>query len=153
MAACGRLVKLLKEKGLFITTAESCTGGMIASSIVDVAGASDVFCEGYVTYSGEAKERLLGVLHDTIETHTVVSAEVAMEMAYGAAKAAKADIAITSTGIAGPDGGSEEQPVGLVYIGGFYRDKKVSRRFVFSGDRTAVRRQATDEAINLAIDL
>ena len=111
-----KLVKLLKKKNLTVTTAESCTGGMIASAIVSVAGASACFKEGYITYSNEAKKKLLGVREDTLKQYTVVSAQVAQEMAAGAAAAAQSSLAVSVTGVAGPDP-DEGNPVGLVYIG------------------------------------
>ena len=104
-------------KHLTVTTAESCTGGLIAGTLINAAGASDVLNEGYVTYSNEAKERLVHVSHETLERYGAVSAQTAQEMAEGAARAAGADAAVSATGIAGPGGGSVEKPVGLVYIG------------------------------------
>ena len=114
-----RLVAMLEKRGMTITTAESCTGGLIAGTIVNVAGASDVLNEGYVTYSNEAKQRLVGVRAETLEQFGAVSEQTAREMAQGAAKAANANVALSATGIAGPGGGSVEKPVGLVYIGCF----------------------------------
>ena len=111
------VVELLAQKKMTVTTAESCTGGLIAGTLVNVAGASDVLNEGYVTYSNDAKERLVGVKHETLEEYGAVSEQTAREMAEGAAKAAGADAALSATGIAGPGGGTEEKPVGLVYIG------------------------------------
>ena len=96
------LVETLKNKSLTITTAESCTGGMVASSIVNISGASDVFKEGYITYSNEAKERILGVKHETLEKYKAVSAETAAQMAEGAVRISKADISVSVTGVAGP---------------------------------------------------
>ena len=99
------VVDLLAERKLHVTTAESCTGGLIAGTLVNVAGASDVLNEGYVTYSNEAKERLIHVSHETLETYGAVSEQTAHEMAEGAAKAANADAVLSATGIAGPGGG------------------------------------------------
>ena len=113
------VARLLEQKKLHVTTAESCTGGLIAGALVNVPGISKWFGEGYVTYSNEAKERLLGVSHETLETYGAVSEQTAREMAEGAAKAADADVSVVSTGIAGPDGGTAQKPVGLVYIGCF----------------------------------
>lgn len=96
------LVETLKNKSLTITTAESCTGGMVASSIVNISGASDIFKEGYITYSNEAKERILGVKHETLEKYKAVSAETAAQMAEGAVRISKADISVSVTGVAGP---------------------------------------------------
>ena len=144
-----KAVALLIEKKLTVTTAESCTGGLIASALVDVAGVSEVYREGYITYSNEAKEKLLGVRKETIEAHTEVSAETAAEMAEGAAGNAGADLALSSTGIAGPGGGSAERPVGLVYLGLYDRGRIVTERHVFSGDRASVRSQAAAASIRM----
>jgi len=111
------VVRLLGEKGLTLATAESCTGGLIASRITDIPGASKVFTHGFVTYSNEAKIALLGVSSATLEAHGAVSEEIARQMVEGALRVAKADIAIAVTGIAGPDGGSVEKPVGTAWIG------------------------------------
>ena len=112
-----KLVNLLIEKKLHITTAESCTGGMVASRIVDVANASKVFNVAYVTYANEAKEKYLNVDSKTIEKYGVVSEEVTKQMALGALKEANADISIVTSGIAGPTGGTEYKPVGMVCFG------------------------------------
>ena len=111
------LMHTLTEQSKTIATAESCTGGRIASRITDVSGASSVFTHGFITYSNEAKTELLGVPKDLLETHGAVSEEVATAMAAGAMEKAQSDIAISVTGIAGPTGGSEEKPVGTVWIG------------------------------------
>lgn len=147
------LVRILFERALKITTAESCTGGMIASTLVNVAGVSDVFEAGYVTYSEEAKMSLLGVRKETIEKYTVYSEEVAREMAQGAAEATGADVAVSVTGIAGPDGGTPDFPVGLCYIGCYYNGETTVARYVFEGDRQQVRRKAADAAMELAIKI
>lgn len=114
------LVQLLKEKKLTIATAESCTGGYIAKRITDISGASEVFMGGMVTYSNESKINILGVNRETIEKHGAVSRETAFEMAENIAKKLGADIGLSITGIAGPSGGSDEKPVGLVYAGIYY---------------------------------
>ena len=98
-----RVVEVLARRHMTVTAAESCTGGLIAGTLVNAAGASEVLNEGYVTYSNEAKERLVGVRHDTLAVYGAVSAQTAEEMACGAAKAAGADAALSATGIAGPD--------------------------------------------------
>ena len=121
---CIELVETLKKEGMTITTAESCTGGLIAAAITDVPGSSDVFKRGFVTYCDEAKHEMLGVSEEALLNDTAVSERVASEMAEGAAKAAKADAAISVTGIAGPGGGSPDKPVGLVYIGIYVKGKK-----------------------------
>lgn len=146
------LVRILFERALKITTAESCTGGMIAATLVNVAGVSDVFESGYITYSEEAKMRVLGVKRETLGKYTVYSEEVAREMAEGAARAAGADVAVSVTGIAGPDGGTPDFPVGLCYIGCYYDGETTVVRRIFEGDRQQVREQAVQTAIELAID-
>ena len=117
------LVTVLKEKNFTICTAESCTGGMISASIVDVPGASYVMNESYVTYSNEAKERILSVKKESLELYGAVSEQVAKEMAEGVARVADANCAIAVTGIAGPDGGTKEKPVGTVFAGFYFGGK------------------------------
>ena len=143
------IVAKLSALNLTVATAESCTGGLIASTIVDVPGASDCFNEGYVTYSNEAKMKNLGVLDETLMAHGAVSVETATEMAKGVRKRANADFGIASTGIAGPGGGSPTKPVGLVYIACAYKDKCAVKELHLSGDRTSVRKQAANEALLL----
>ena len=143
------VAELLEQKQLHVTTAESCTGGLIAGTLVNVAGISSWFEEGYVTYSNAAKEKLLGVSHQTLEAYGAVSRQTAEEMAVGAAKAANADTAICSTGIAGPDGGSEEKPVGLVYLGCFCKGEICVEKHIFTGDRSQVRSQSVQAALKL----
>ena len=148
-----KLVSLLVEKGLTVTTAESCTGGMIASQIVNVSGASDVFNAGFITYANSAKEAYAGVLSKTLETYGAVSSYVALEMARGVAKTADADVGISVTGIAGPGGGSVEKPVGLVYIGCHVCGKTNYKEFHFTGDRLTIRQKSAKEAIKFAIEM
>lgn len=143
------VVSLLKEKNLTVTTAESCTAGLVAARIMNVAGASDVYSEGYITYSDDAKRKLLGVRKETLEKYTAVSEETAREMAAGAAKSAGADAAISVTGIAGPGGGTEERPVGLIYIGCFLKGKVTVKECHFEGDRMENRTLAAREALHL----
>lgn len=147
------LVERLTEKGLTITTAESCTGGMIAGTLVNVAGASDVLNEGYITYSNEAKERLLGVRHETLEEYGAVSEQTAFEMAEGAAKAANADVALSATGVAGPGGGTADKPVGLVYVGCYACGETKVWKCQFSGTRMENRMQTVTEALSLALEM
>ncbi len=116
------IYELLEKYNLSIATAESCTGGLIAATLVNVPGISGYFGEGYITYSNEAKEKLLGVSHATLEQYGAVSSQTAEEMAKGAKQAAGTDISVISTGIAGPDGGTEDKPVGLVYLACAYED-------------------------------
>ena len=143
------LERLIANK-LTVSTAESCTGGMIASSIVDFPGASNCFNEGYVTYSNEAKIKNLGVKDETLMVYGAVSEQTAKEMAIGVKKKAKADFGLSSTGIAGPGGGSPKKPVGLVYIGCSYGESKVKvKELHLSGNRTEVRTQATNLVFQL----
>ncbi|MBR1816426.1 MAG: CinA family protein [Lachnospiraceae bacterium] len=148
-----QLVKYLIENKMTITTAESCTGGMIASTIVNVPGASWVLNEAHVTYANEAKTKILGVKKETLETYGAVSEETAHEMAEGAVKAADADCAIAVTGVAGPDGGTDEKPVGTVYAGYYVNDRIVVERYNFDGDRYEVRRQTADKTISRLYEL
>lgn len=141
------LTKLLMKKKYTMTTAESCTGGMIAARMVNVPGVSAVLKSGFITYANEAKEELLGVSHDTLEKYGAVSRETAEEMAEGAAKAAHTDAAVAVTGIAGPDGGTKEKPVGLVYIGVNVRGNVEVREYHFSGSRQKIRESVTAAAL------
>ena len=148
-----KLVMLLQKNNFTITTAESCTGGLVAGCILNVAGASSSFNEGYITYSNEAKERILGVNHDTLKTYGAVSPQTAREMAKGAAKAAKADLALSVTGIAGPGGGTDEKPVGLVYIGCYMKGELYVKECHFHGNREENRKESVRTALLLAIEI
>lgn len=141
--------KLLITKGLKIATAESCTGGMIASRLISFPGISEVFLEGAVTYSNEAKVRTLNVKEETLNKCGAVSEEIAKEMAIGIATRTGADISVVTTGIAGPSGGTEDKPVGLVFIGVYYKGAVIVKRFVFNGDRNKVRTRATITALDM----
>lgn len=141
------LTKLLMKKKYTMTTAESCTGGMIAARMVNAPGVSAVLKSGFITYANEAKEEMLGVSHDTLEKFGAVSRETAEEMAEGAAKAAHTDAAVAVTGIAGPDGGTKEKPVGLVYIGVNVRGNVEVREYHFSGSRQKIRESVTAAAL------
>ena len=112
-----RVVKKLLQRGYTVTTAESCTGGLLAGRLLNVSGASEVYNEGHITYANAAKEKILGVKHETLEQFGAVSKETAEEMARGAAKAACANVALSTTGIAGPGRGTHHKPQGLIYIG------------------------------------
>ncbi len=147
------LVAILIEKKYTITTAESCTGGMISSAIVNVAGASRVLNEAYVTYANEAKMRILGVKKETIDKYGVVSEETVKEMAEGVARAAKADCAIAVSGIAGPDGGTQEKPVGTVFAAFYVLGQVKVVKYNLSGDRYSVRKQTTNAVIHEMVNL
>ena len=145
------LVRTLKEKGLTIATAESCTGGLIAERITSVSGSSEVFGYGFVTYWEQAKAKLVGVEPEVIARYNVVSAPVAAQMALGAAEAAGADIAVSVTGLAGPTGGDELRPVGTVYVGAAPGRDGLRRKKLFvcpPGPCVGPRARRTDRAGN-----
>ena len=142
-----RVIEIFREKGLSLALAESCTGGMIAETITNVAGASDIFYGSAVTYVNSAKEHILGVARETLEKHGAVSSECAEEMACGARRVYGADVAMSVTGIAGPGGGSEAKPVGTVWFGFATKDGAETFRRRFDGDRAAVRRQTVEEVL------
>lgn len=148
-----KLVNKLIEKNLTISTAESCTGGMIASEIINVAGASSVYAEGFITYANEAKMKYLGVKGETLEKYGAVSSETVYEMAEGCARNTGADVTVVTSGIAGPGGGTAEKPVGLVYFACFYQGNVAVRKEVFPGNRMEVRKAAADYAIKFVLDI
>ncbi len=141
--------KKLVESGLTIATAESCTGGLIASKLVSYPGISSVFKEGFVTYSNEAKIRTLGVKKETIDRYSEVSEEVVKEMAEGACRVSGADIGVATTGIAGPSGSTPDKPVGLVYVCVYYKGNYNVLKTVHNGSRDIVRERASVNAIEL----
>lgn len=143
------VVDLLSANELTITCAESCTGGMLSARLINVAGVSDCYKAGFITYSNKAKRKLLGVKKSTLDKHGAVSEQVAEEMANGAALAAKSDVAVAITGIAGPDGGTEDKPVGLVYIACSVKGKVTVEKFQFKGNRARVREAAVSAALGL----
>jgi len=143
------LVKELTKRNATITTAESCTGGLISGRIVNASGASGVFHQAFVTYSNEAKERLVRVSHQTLEQFGAVSEQTAREMAEGAARAAKAEAALSATGIAGPGGGTAEKPVGLVYIGCYLNGKTTVKECRFTGNRMENRLHTVETALEM----
>ena len=146
--------KLLADNKMTVATAESCTGGMIAELFTSVSGASTVFSYGFVTYSNEAKQKLLGVKKETLNQFGAVSSQTVIEMSEGALKAANADIAVSVSGIAGPTGGTVEKPVGLVYVGLSRKGKETtSHRFIFDGDRDSVRRQTVEKVFDLILNI
>ena len=147
-----KAVACLKEKGYTITTAESCTGGMLASRLINVPGISDIYGEGYITYSNDAKEHLLNVSADALRQFGAVSSVVAEQMAMGAVRTAHADVALAVTGIAGPDGGTPEKPVGLVYIGCCIRGKTVVTENHFEGSRLEIRQETVQSALKLLLE-
>jgi len=144
-----RVAALLKQRGFTVTTAESCTGGLLAGRLLNAAGVSEVYKEGYITYSDEAKEKLLHVPHETLAAYGAVSEQTALEMAQGAARQAGAQAALATTGIAGPDGGTPEKPVGLVYIGCYVNGVTIAEEHIFAGERAQVRSLAAEAALLL----
>ena len=147
-----QVVFKLKEKNWQISFAESCTGGLLSGRLVNVSGVSDVFSEGYVTYANAAKHRILGVSQASLNNFGAVSRQVAEEMARGAANVSGAQCAVSVTGIAGPDGGTEAKPVGLVYIGCYVAGKIVVTENHFQGNRAQVRAQTVEAALKLLLD-
>lgn len=147
-----KLLELLCKHNLKIATAESCTGGLVAGVLCDISGISAHFEEGYITYSEDAKTKNLGVLPETLAHYGVVSCEVAEEMAMGAAERANADCAIATTGIAGPTGGTEENPVGTVCFACVVRNQVLTERMIFEGNRMEIRMQAAVYAIEMLYD-
>jgi nicotinamide-nucleotide amidase len=149
--AAKRVLNLCRARGLRIATAESCTGGLVAAALTEIAGSSDVVDCGFVTYSNEAKQKMLGVPAATLKRHGAVSAETAAAMAQGALKKSPADLAVAITGIAGPGGGSKQKPVGLVYFAAGSRDgRRLARRKLFGKlGRTRVRLRSVVEALAL----
>lgn len=150
LARAEKLLADARANGLKIATAESCTGGLVAGLLTEIAGSSDVFSCGFVTYSNQAKQELLGVPGDLLAKHGAVSAEVARAMAQGALEHSHADLAVTITGIAGPGGGSAEKPVGLVYLAAARGDQVAHRECRF-GDvgRGAVRLKSVEIALEM----
>lgn len=140
--------KLLVEKNMTISTSESCTGGLVSASLIDYPGISSVFMEGCVTYSNDAKIDRLGVKKETLDTYGAVSEQTAIEMAKGIAKNFNTNIGLSTTGIAGPQGGSDEKPVGLVYMGIYINGKTIVKKYVFNGNRAQIRMRATKTLLN-----
>ena len=143
------VVRLLNKYELTVTTAESCTGGLLAGRLVNVPGASEVFREGYITYSNKAKRKILGVNKATLRKHGAVSPQTAKEMAIGGVFAADADACVAVTGIAGPDGGTKEKPVGLVYLACCLKDNVTVEECRFRGNREKIREQSVVQALDL----
>ena len=143
------VLKMLARRGETVTTAESCTGGMLISHLIDCPGASAAVHEGHVTYSNEAKMRVLGVRAETLEQYGAVSAECALEMAEGARRVSGSTWAIATTGVAGPDGGTPEKPVGLVYVGIAGPDGARAERLMLRGDRDWIRTLTCQNAFDL----
>ena len=149
MTVAEELVELLKANGLTCATAESCTGGGVGSAITAVPGSSAVFAGGIISYANDVKERVLGVPAETLAPVGAVSAETAAQMAKGARELLRVDLAVSLTGIAGPDGGSAEKPVGLVWFGLATPSGVRTEKAIFRGDRARVRAQAVTHALGM----
>lgn len=151
VALAGRLQERCTALGLTVATAESCTGGLVAHALTEVPGSSAYVRGGIVAYSDEIKVWLLGVGEDVIAAHGAVSAQVAVAMAEGARERLATDLAVGVTGVAGPDGGTEAKPVGLVYVAVAGLGAPVVRRFLWAGDRAANKRESAAAAIELLL--
>ena len=149
MSVAEKLVALLKAQGFTCATAESCTGGGVGSAITAVPGSSAVFAGGVISYANDVKRDVLGVSDQDLQTVGAVSPEVAAQMAAGARNLLKTDLAVSLTGIAGPDGGSDEKPVGLVWFGLATKDGVRTEKSIFRGDRDRVREQAVIHALGM----
>lgn len=145
------LIRLLNEKSLTVSTAESCTGGGIGQALTAVSGSSAVYAGGVISYTNEVKERLLGVPAEILEQYGAVSAKTAEAMVKGIRDLLQTDCGISVTGLAGPNGDGSGKPVGLVYIGIAYGEETLVHEFLFKGDRDAVREQAVDAALEMLI--
>ncbi|MBT4891165.1 MAG: CinA family protein [Rhodospirillales bacterium] len=149
-----KVMDACKAKGLMLSTAESCTGGMIAAGLTDIAGSSSVFERGFVTYTNKSKHEMLGVAESLLEKYGAVSPHVALAMAGGALENSDAHISVAVTGIAGPGGGSDEKPVGLVHIACAHEGaKSIHKRFEFSGDRSRVRELSVAAALDMILEI
>ena len=146
------VLDVLKEKKLRLVSAESCTGGLIAASLTNIPGSSDVFERGYVTYSNQSKIECLGVRENTLKEYGAVSPQTAEQMAAGALKFSDADIAVSVTGIAGPDGGDKAKPVGTVYFGLATKTAVESYAYHFEGTRSNIREKSMFTALNIILD-
>ncbi len=148
-----QVVRQFTEKGMTLGTAESLTAGLIAATVADVSGASAVLMGGVVSYDPRVKHEVLGVSQEVIDTVGVVSEACALQMADGARKLLKVDVALSATGVAGPTGGTAENPVGTVWLGVSTAEGTIARRFQFDGDRQSIRRQTVETALRLALDV
>jgi len=147
-----KVIKLVKDKNMTISTAESCTGGMLASSIVDYSGASEIFIDGVVTYSNESKIKRLGVKKETLDKYGAVSEQTAREMAEGVVNTSASTIGLATTGIAGPNGGTKEKPVGLVYIAVTINNDTTVKKLLIDGERNEIRKKSVENIFELLFE-
>ncbi len=147
-----KIASLLKEKKLWIATAESCTAGLIGHTLTNIPGSSEYYKGGIISYSNEVKMKILGVKKKTLETYGAVSEQTARQMAEGAKRVLETDIAIATTGIAGPGGGTKEKPVGLVYIGLATPEGVEARKFIFHGDRLQNKENFCNAALKMLLE-
>ena len=147
-----KIANLLKQKHLTVATAESCTGGLISHSLTNISGSSDYFDRGIVSYSNNAKMELLGVYKEILEKYGAVSEQIAKVMAKGVRTKSNVDIGISTTGIAGPTGGTKEKPVGLVYIAVSTTKNVVVKKFQFTGDRLQNKESTCNAALQMLLD-
>lgn len=154
MSRLEKLSEILIDKNLIISTAESCTGGLVSSMLTDISGSSNFTKLNFVTYSNEAKHEILGVSNETLEKYGAVSGECASEMAEGLMRKTNSHVALCTTGIAGPTGGTAEKPVGLCYISCKYFDKMIVKKILLNPEieRKEMKRQFAEHAIELAWD-
>lgn len=154
MTAAEDALRICEANGIMMVTAESCTGGLISACLTAIPGSSRAFEAGFVTYANSAKETLLGVAPSLLRTHGAVSEQVAKSMARGALEHSAAGVAVAVTGVAGPEGGTEEKPVGLVHIAAATSDGAMLHRApVFEGDRAAVRDATAREALRMVVEI
>ena len=148
-----QIFQKLNEIKSMIATAESCTGGLISAAITNENGSSTYFDRGFVTYSNQAKMEMLGVKKKTLQQFGAVSKETATEMAQGALQNSKADISVSVTGVAGPTGGTDEKPVGLVYIASLYNDNMICRKYLFENKgRAFIRQETVKSALSMILE-
>lgn len=152
MGLARNVVEHLAKMGMKVATAESCTGGMVAATIISVPGSSVVVDSSYVTYSNQAKMDILGVPDEDLTREGAVSEVVARKMAQGVRRAAGADVGVSATGIAGPDGGTIDKPVGLVYIAISTEERVVCKKLLLKGTRNRIRRKTTKEILKLILE-
>jgi PncC family amidohydrolase len=143
------ILEIAKKKNIKLAFAESCTGGLLSALFTELPGSSEVIDCSFVTYSNAAKIKMIGVKKETLQEYGAVSEKVAQEMAIGALKNSQSDLALAITGIAGPDGGSKEKPIGLVYIGFAAKNKASAKKFIFLGERSDIRKSTLTEALKI----